>query len=167
MDNYCDLFIPVVKTYGFVFTLKGEPLVFIINNGKIKGGIFLLSDDINEEEFEDYNGVEDIFDNGLYNILEQNETILVSVDVIDDDLNEVEIEEIDDDNFDNFIYDLTPLKIHTIDNNFFKEEKLSIEEFLLTTLENSIDDIKNEKFIGNLMSVVSEYKDTLEQTKFY
>ena len=45
-SDYFDLFIPDVKTYGFVFTIDDEPTLFIVGEDKkMLDGICLYSED--------------------------------------------------------------------------------------------------------------------------
>ena len=81
-SDYFDLFIPDVKTYGFVFTIDDEPTLFIVGEDKkMLDGICLYSED-EEQDFDEYD---------IYQLLDNDETILVSVDVVDDDFNEIDI----------------------------------------------------------------------------
>lgn len=147
--DYIDLFIPVVKTYGFVFMVDDEPVLFIVNGKEILDGIPIYNDfdeDFEDEEFdEEYEDDEDI-----YTLLDENETILVGVEILDDDFNEKSVKDINDDNYEEFIYNLLPLKLHTIDYS-----KISMSDMMGT-----------DKFKKMLLGVMNKYKKVLKKSKF-
>lgn len=143
--DYLDLFIPNVKTYGFVFKIQEEPILFIIHGKNVLDGI-PISWDFDEFESEDEEIEEEI---DIYTLLDNDETILVGVEVLDDDFNVIKVKDINDDNYDEFIYNLLPLKMHTLD---FKQ--LSIEDITET-----------DKLKKILLKVVSDYKKILKLSK--
>ena len=143
MSDYIQLFKPVVKTYGFVFNFDYEPILFIINSkGKVLDGI-PFGDDV--EKMDD-DQLDIYLDDNIYLLLEPNETIMVSVEVTDALLNEVDIDGIGDDNFDKYIYNLIPLKIDTLPNSAYmtKSDK-PFKTALLTIMRNYKKVLKKSK----------------------
>lgn len=122
MENKLKLIIPVVKNYGCVFIINDEPFLFILDhNNKITDKIDILGDFENDEE-------------DLYLFLDDDEMILVSVDILDTLYNDVDINDVNDNNRDDLIYRLTPLKIkciekHNIDMNYIMNKNI-LEEYL-------------------------------------
>lgn len=145
--DYIDLFIPDVKVYGFVFQIDDEPTLFIIDGKDILDGIPLYGEFEDEIELDDD---DDDYEEDIYTMLDSDETILVGVEVLDDDFNEISIKDITDDNYDEFIYNLLPLKMHTID---FKD--ITMKEMLET-----------DKFKNTLLSVMNNYKKVLKKSKY-
>jgi len=153
--DYIDLFIPEVKVYGFVFTVDEEPILYIVDGNNILDGIPIYGDF--EDEFDEYEGDEDDFEDDIdneesdiYMLLDSDETILVGVEILDDEYNEKSVKDITDDNYEEFIYNLLPLKLHTLDI-----DDLSIEDIITT-----------DKFKKNLLTVVSNYKSVLKKSKY-
>ena len=143
MSDYIQLFKPVVKTYGFVFNFDYEPILFIINSkGKVLDGIPILDDMgmMSDEEINLY------IEKNIYLYLEPNETIMVSVQVTDALLNEVDIDSIDDDNFEKYIYNLIPLKIDTLPNTAYMSKS-------------------DKPFKTALLTIMSNYKKVLKKSK--
>lgn len=104
MEKEFELFIPDVKIYGCVFNIEDEPTLFILNdNNTIIDGIPILND------FED--------DEDIYLLLDNNEMILVGVEIFDINFNELKTDDVTDDNYDELIYNLKPLKLHTIETD--------------------------------------------------
>ena len=98
------LFKPIIKNYGFVFNLDFDPILFIVNSkNKISEGIPIVEDTtvMSDEELDYY------LDNDMYMLLDPCETIMVSVDVCDILLNEINVDDITDENFNNYTYSLT------------------------------------------------------------
>lgn len=103
MEKEFKLFKPDVKTYGCVFIIDDEPTLFILTeDNKIINGIPIINDF--EEEDED-----------IYLLLDDNEMVLVSVEIFDINFKELNPNDITDENYDELIYNLKPLKMHTIE----------------------------------------------------
>lgn len=135
MEKEFELFIPDVKTYGCVFIIDDEPTLFILTeNNKIIDGIPIIND-FNEE------------DEDIYLLLDNNEMVLVSVEIFDINFKELNSNDVTDDNFDELIYSLKPLKIHTIETNGL-----------------DMIDIYNSGLLEDLMvDVTSKYKKVLSK----
>lgn len=161
--DYIDLFIPKVKSYGFVFMVESGPVLFIVNGKEILDGIPLYSEldengfesefevnfEFEDEEDEDFEDEDFEDEDDIYTLLDEDETILVGVEVLDDDFNEISVKDITDDNYDEFIYNLLPLKMHTIDF-----DKITLK-----------DTFSNNKFKKILLNVVKDYKRVLKLSK--
>ena len=101
MEKEFELFIPDVKTYGCVFIINDEPTLFILSEeNEIIEGISIMND---------------VVDDDIYLLLDDNEMVLVSVEIFDIDFQELEPKDVTDDNYDELIYNLKPLKMHTIE----------------------------------------------------
>lgn len=135
MEKEFELFIPDVKTYGCVFIIDDEPILFILtDDNKIIDGVPITNDF--EEEDED-----------IYLLLDDNEMILVSVEIFDINFKELSSDDITDDNYDELIYNLKPLKIHTIESKGL-----------------DMLDIYNSGLLEDLMvEVTSKYKKVLSK----
>lgn len=135
MEKEFELFIPDVKTYGCVFIIDDEPTLFILTeNNKIIDGIPIIND-FNEE------------DEDIYLLLDNNEMVLVSVEIFDVNFKELNSNDVTDDNFDELIYSLKPLKMHTIETNGL-----------------DMIDIYNSGLLEDLMvDVTSKYKKVLSK----
>lgn len=135
MEKEFELFIPDVKTYGCVFIIDDEPTLFILTeNNKIIDGIPIIND-FNEE------------DEDIYLLLDNNEMVLVSVEIFDINFKELNSNDVTDDNFDELIYSLKPLKMHTIETNGL-----------------DMIDIYNSGLLEDLMvDVTSKYKKVLSK----
>lgn len=135
MEKEFELFIPDVKTYGCVFIIDDEPTLFVLTDeNKIIDGIPIINDF--DEEDED-----------IYLLLDNNEMVLVSVEIFDINFTELNSNEINDDNYDELIYNLKPLKLHTIE-----------------TPELDMLDIYESGLLEDLMiDVTNKYKKLLEK----
>lgn len=135
MEKEFELFIPDVKTYGCVFIIDDEPTLFVLtDDNKIIDGIPIINDF--DEEDED-----------IYLLLDNNEMVLVSVEIFDINFTELNSNEITDDNYDELIYNLKPLKLHTIE-----------------TPELDMLDIYESGLLEDLMiDVTNKYKKLLEK----
>ena len=149
--DYIELFIPEVKVYGFVFVINDEPVLFIIDGNNILDGIPIYNE-FEDIEFEEEDGdieFEEEKEEDIYTLLDEDETIMVGVEVLDDDYNEIQIKDITDDNYEEFIYNLVPLKFHTVN---FKDITMS-------------EMIETDKFKNTLLEVMNDYKDVLKKSK--
>lgn len=135
MEKEFELFIPDVKTYGCVFIIDDEPTLFVLTDeNKIIDGIPIINDF--DEEDED-----------IYLLLDNNEMVLVSVEIFDINFVELTSNEITDENYDELIYNLKPLKLHTIE-----------------TPELDMLDIYESGLLEDLMiDITNKYKKLLEK----
>lgn len=86
-----------IKTFGCVLLTEEIPHLYIMDKGMILEGIPFANDD------------------DLYLTLEENELILVGVDVKDEDGEcDIDVRDIDDENYDELVYTVIPLKFHTL-----------------------------------------------------
>lgn len=131
MEKKLKLIIHNVKIYGCVFIIDDEPYLFMLdNNDKITDKIPIYND------FEDD-------DDELYLLLDEDEMILVGVEILDTDFEKVNIDDLNENNYEDFIYNLTPLKIKTIDNKNINMEYLLEHNLLEKYLNDVVDDYKN------------------------
>ena len=95
MDNDFDF--TDLNSFGCVLITDELPHLYIIDGIKLLDGIPLFDN------------------NELYTMLDEDELIIVGVNVKDEDGEEdFDVREIDDDNYDELVYVVTPLKFYTI-----------------------------------------------------
>lgn len=135
MDNEFELFIPEVQIYGGVFIIDEEPGLYILNGDKIIDGIPIFNDFDEEEE-------------DIYLLLDDNEMVLVGVEIFDINFKEVTPDYITDENYDELIYKLTPLKMHTLE----------------TSGVNMIDILDNDLLEDLIIDVSTKYKKVLTKS---
>ena len=118
-----------VSSFGCVITVDEVPHLCILDDGFLLDGIPLMNTGF------------------MYESLDNNEIIIVGVSIKDGNGEEIlDYEFINDENYDELIYVVTPLKIHTL-----KTEGMTIE------------DVIDLDFFGLLVSnVVDEYLEKLE-----
>ena len=97
MEENVDFNFSDIKTFGCVLLTEEFPHLFIMDNGIILEGIpFPIDDD-------------------LYLTLEENELILVGIEVKDETSERnIDVKDIDDDNYDELVYTVVPLKFHSL-----------------------------------------------------
>lgn len=112
-------------------------------------GCVLITEDLPHLFIFDELGIVEIVpifdDNILYTTLYPNELIVVGIDIRDVDNTVLDVFDINDDNYDELIYKITPLKFHTL-----KTEGLIMEDLLDIGM---LDDLVNkliDKYIENL-----------------
>jgi len=135
MEKDFELFIPDVKLYGAVFIVEGEPSLYILDGDKIIDGIPIFEDFDEEEE-------------DIYLLLDNNEMVLVGVEIFDINFNEVDAGKITDENYDELIYKLVPLKMHTVE----------------TKGVDMIDILNSDLLEELLIEVTSKYKEVLKKS---
>jgi len=93
-----------------------------------------------------FEGIPFFDDNELYTTLEEDEMILVGVTVKDEEgFEDFDVREIDDDNYDELTYVVTPLKFYTLKTPGLTNDDLMDMDLFEILLNNLID-----KYIDNL-----------------
>jgi hypothetical protein len=112
----------VITTFGCVILVDDIPLLFMMDGHNLIDGIPLFDDD------------------DLYMTLDDNELILVGVDIKDEEgLINLGIDDINDNNYDELVYVLTPLKFYTLKTPGLTNEDLMDMEIFDLLINNLID----------------------------
>ena len=96
-----------IETFGCVVIIDDFPHLFILDDGDLLDGIPLFDD------------------NELFLRLEDNELIIVGLEITDENGNLSTVQDITDDNYDELVYVVTPIKFHTL-----KTEGLTVEDIM-------------------------------------
>lgn len=142
MSEYYDLFIPEVDNYGCVIMLDDEPVLFLLDdfNNMIDGiGI--------------YNNLDENLNAEVFLMLDDDEMVIVSVTVTDEDSNIIDVNLITDENYTEYFYIILPLKMYTHKDKTTSIIQLYNEDSLEKLLVKEVEHYKKilKKSISNLL----------------
>lgn len=112
---------PDMKFYGCVIFDDDITHLFILDGNQLLTGI-------------------PIEDDSVYTTLDSNELIMVGVNVKDEEGSSIDAKYIDDDNYDQLEYVVTPLKFHTLKTDGLTVSDLYEMELLDLLVKNMVDD---------------------------
>jgi len=111
-----------LNSFGCVIMTEEIPHLFIVDGIELLEGIPLFDD------------------NELYTTLDEDELIIVGVSVKDEDgIDDFDVREIDDDNYDELVYVVTPLKFYTIQTPGLTNDDLMDLDMFDMLVNNLID----------------------------